>query len=660
MAAQIDPPANISESQALWTIVQRIKGEVGEGYIRALVQNMALALGVQYAVISERIPYADRVRTRALWGRGEFLDEFEIPFVGCPCETALRGEIIHVPDGVRTRYPDAPYFAEWKIESYCGVPLIANDGSVIGHIGVMDDKPMPDGSRAIALLEICAARTCGEIERMAAERAIAAARERVERILASAMDAIITINARGRIVLFNEAAERTFGCSAGDAISTPIERFLSPALSRSYNEIVERLEAGEIKGRYVWAPGGLNARRADGSEFPIEATVSNALTQDGWLYTLILRDIDEKRRAREEIQQLGRQNEYLQEEIKQEHHSDEIVGRSSELARVLDQVRLVASTDSTVLILGETGTGKELIARAIHAGSPRRDKPLIKVNCAALPAGLIESELFGHERGAFTGATERRIGRFELADGGTIFLDEIGEMQPELQVKLLRVLQEHEFDRVGGRQPIKVDVRVIAATNRDLEAEVAAGTYRQDLYYRLNVFPIEVPPLRERVEDIPLLVHYFTSRYAARIGRKISHVPDEAMEVLREYSWPGNVRELENVIERAVILSPDSELQVDDFALQATRPVAASVTMFSNEALHELPPQAIVTADDHLSLTDIERRHIVSVLERTAWRVDGPTGAARLLHLNPSTLRSRMKKLGIQRTYRDISRIREI
>ena len=324
--------ADASDSQVLWTIVQRIKGEVGEGYIRALVKNMALALGVQYAIISERVSYADRVRTRALWGRGEFLDDFEIPFVGCPCEAALRGEIIHVPDGVRTKYPDAPYMEEWKIESYCGVPVIANGGSIIGHIGVMDDKSMPDGSRAIALLEICAARTCAEIERMAAERAVAAARERVERILASAMDAIITINARGRIVLFNEAAEKIFGCSARNAISTPIERFLSSGLSRSYNEIVERLEAGEIKGHYVWAPDGLNAGRADGSEFPIEATVSHADTQDGWLYTLILRDIDEKRRAREEIQQLGRQNEYLQEEIKQQHHSDEIVGRSAGLS----------------------------------------------------------------------------------------------------------------------------------------------------------------------------------------------------------------------------------------------------------------------------------------------------------------------------------------
>jgi formate hydrogenlyase transcriptional activator len=659
MAPQTDLPGNPAESQALWTIVRRIKGEVGEGFIRALVENMAQTLGVQYAVISERIPYAERVRTRALWGRGKFMDDIEFPFLGCPCEVVLRGEVIHVPDAVRTKYPDAPNLIEWKIESYCGVPLIGSDGSVIGHIGVMDDKPMPDGSRALALLQICAARTCAEIERMGAERALNSAKERFAKILASAMDAIVTFNARRRIVIFNEAAEKIFGCSAADAISTPLERFLTPDLCRSLEDTIARLDAGEFKGHYIWSPDGLNARRTDGTEFPIEATISNALTEDGWLYTLILRDVDEKRRAREEIEQLGLQNEYLQEEIKQTHHSDEIIGRSPLLHQVLDKVRLVAPTDSTVLILGETGTGKELIARAIHAGGPRRDKPLIKVNCAALPAGLIESELFGHERGAFTGATERRMGRFELADGGTIFLDEIGEMPPELQVKLLRVLQEHEFDRVGGRTPIKVNVRVITATNRDLEAEVAAGRYRQDLYYRLNVFPIELPALRERVEDIPLLVHYFVSRYAATIGRKIARVSEDAMQVLREYSWPGNVRELENVIERAVILSSGHELRVDDLALHPS----GTNTTDSSTVLHELPVElhnAAASADGALSLTDIERRHILTVLERTSWRVDGPSGAARLLNLNPSTLRSRMKKLGIQRSFRDISRIREM
>jgi transcriptional regulator with GAF, ATPase, and Fis domain len=338
---------------------------------------------------------------------------------------------------------------------------------------------------------------------------------------------------------------------------------------------------------------------------------------------------------------------YLIEELKETHNFEEIVGRSPSLASVLEKVRLVAATDSSVLILGETGTGKELISRAVHSNSARKERPLIKVNCAALPMGLIESELFGHEKGAFTGATEKRIGRFELANGGTIFLDEIGEMPLELQVKLLRVLQEHEFERIGGSQTIKVDVRVIAASNRDLARAAAEGNFRQDLYYRLNVFPLRIPPLRERPEDIGLLVHYFVRRYATKIGRKITRVPKETMERLAAYPWPGNVRELENVIERAVILSPGPDLEVGAEILVALPTIAAriSVSAVVNETRESTGSR---------SLEEIERSHIVTVLKQTKWRIDGPSGAAQALNLNPSTLRSRMKKLGISRDAGDI------
>jgi transcriptional regulator with GAF, ATPase, and Fis domain len=292
-----------------------------------------------------------------------------------------------------------------------------------------------------------------------------------------------------------------------------------------------------------------------------------------------------------------------------------------------------------VLILGETGTGKELVARAVHAASPRAHRPLIKVNCAALPSGLIESELFGHERGAFTGATEKRIGRFELAAGGTIFLDEIGDMPLEVQAKLLRALQEREFERVGGTRTLTVDARVVAATNRNLADAVAAGAFRADLYYRLNVFPIALPPLRERREDIPLLVLYFVGRHAPRIGRRIARVPPEAMRRLTDYDWPGNVRELEHVVERAVILSLGSDLDVSpeilDIVPRAAPPAAAE------------PSPA---PDVEESMEGIERRHIASALKQTGWRIEGDSGAAQLLGLNPSTLRSRMKKLRIRRS----------
>jgi formate hydrogenlyase transcriptional activator len=342
----------------------------------------------------------------------------------------------------------------------------------------------------------------------------------------------------------------------------------------------------------------------------------------------MLLDITEQVLAEQENARLQAQNVYLQEEIKLTHNFEELIGSSTSLKKVLKNVERVAPTDSTVLIMGETGTGKELIARAIHNLSPRKNKPLVKVNCAAIPAGLIESELFGHEKGAFTGALTKKMGRFEVADKGTIFLDEIGELPLDLQSKLLRVLQEGEFERVGGTQTFKVNVRVIAATNRDLEQLSKTGQYRPDLYYRLNVFPIHLPSLREREGDIPLLVQYFVRKFAANLGKKIDRIPERMITALQRYQWPGNIRELEHVIERAVILSEGPELEPIDWLSSSDNKVESAKT---------------------LTLEDMERQHIRDILEQTNWRVSGEKGAAKILGLNPTTLEARMKKLGIAR-----------
>jgi len=324
---------------------------------------------------------------------------------------------------------------------------------------------------------------------------------------------------------------------------------------------------------------------------------------------------------------LEAENIYLQEELKLDPTFGEIVGQSEPIRHLLFQIQQVAPTNTTVLITGETGTGKELVARAIHGGSSRRNKPLIKVNCGALSPTLIESELFGHEKGAFTGAVARKLGRFELANGGTLFLDEIGELPAELQVKLLRVIQESEFERLGGTKTIKTDVRIMAATNRNLRLEVDKGSFREDLWYRLNVYPINVPPLRMRKEDIPMLVEHFASSYARKFGKTISSVTPREMENLQRHEWPGNVRELANVIERAVIHTQGETLQVLD----------------RFESPEQRPPTSAKT------LEEVEREHIIAVLENTGWRIEGPFGAAKILGLNPSTLRTRMLKLGIQR-----------
>jgi PAS domain S-box-containing protein len=330
-------------------------------------------------------------------------------------------------------------------------------------------------------------------------------------------------------------------------------------------------------------------------------------------------------------EQLERENIYLKEEIESHHSFREIIGESRALLYVLTRVKQVAETDTTVLIQGETGVGKELIARAIHRTGPRADKPFIHLNCAALPVNLVESELFGHEAGAFTGADRLRRGRFELAHGGTIFLDEVSEMPLDVQAKLLRVLQEGQFERIGGSKTLKVHVRIITSTNRELQNEVASGRFRQDLFYRLNVYPITVPPLRKRKEDIPLLVTHFLSEIGKTLGKKIDQIPPAVMKTLTAYDWPGNVRELRNVLERAIIISPGSTLYLPE------RLGSAESSSIQGEALDTREP-----------LESVERKHILRVLDATGWRISGPKGAAKILGLNPSTLRFRMKKLGIE------------
>ncbi|MDA8431125.1 MAG: sigma 54-interacting transcriptional regulator [Geobacteraceae bacterium] len=355
----------------------------------------------------------------------------------------------------------------------------------------------------------------------------------------------------------------------------------------------------------------------------------------------LTREIAERKKAEEALSltcaelkglqdRLQAENIYLQQEVDQRDNFGEIIGQSPLILRVFTQIEQVAPMNATILLLGETGTGKGLVARAIHSSSSRKARPLITVNCTTLPASLVESELFGRERGAFTGSDARQIGRFELADGGTIFLDEIGEMPLELQSKLLRVIQDGEFERLGSPRTIKTDVRIIAATNRDLKAEVQKGTFREDLFYRLNVFPITMPPLRQRRDDIPLLVNHFVAKFNKKIGKRIETVSKDTLNTLQEYHWPGNVRELESIIERAVIISQGTSLQVLDRFDTSRENVESEVQDFKD-------------------LAGLEHNLILQTLQKTAWRIEGKRGAALLLGLNPSTLRFRMRKYGISR-----------
>ena len=510
------------------SIVIGTASATGNDFFPSLVRHLAIALRVRYAFITD-CDDQKRAKALAFWNGDQFGEKFEFDIADTPCMKVLNGETCHYKEGLQGLFPLDKGLADWGAESYLGVPMLDREGRVIGHIAILDDKPMDRDPRAIDLVKIFAARAAAELKR-----------QRAETKLQDALQQVQTLQ--------------------------------------------KKLEA---------------------------------------------------------------ENVYLQEEISKEHNFEEIVGNSRAIVEVLNRVETVAPTDSTVLITGETGCGKELIARAIHSHGSRKHRPLVKLNCGAIPTGLVESELFGHMKGAFTGALERRTGRFELADGGTLFLDEVSELPPDTQVKLLRVLQEHEFEPLGSSRTIKVNVRIIAASNRDLEKAVQEGRFRADLYYRLNVLPIVLPPLRQRRSDIPLLAAFFVEKFARQFGKQITGVTQDTMDLLSRYDWPGNIRELQNVVERAVVLSRGPILKLGADLL----PVAAAEMASTDEVagLGSDGHQTTEMSGDSASMEQVERRHIQTVLQKTGWVIEGERGAAKILDLHPNTLRSRMKKLGIER-----------
>jgi len=488
----------------------------------------------------------------------------------------------------------------------------------------MDAKPMPIQELDVSVFRIFGARAGAEIERMQMEAKLKENEERLRDLFDEAPIAYVHEGLDTRFIRANRAAMKALGITPDEVPGTYGKSFIpdTPEAQRRVQEALASIGRGVDTSGVV-----LELRRRDNGK-PLWIQWWSRPDPSGTFTRTMFIDITDRVLMEQENARLEAQNRYLQEEIKGAHNFEELIGQSPALRKVLRSVEKVAPTDSTVLLTGETGTGKELFARAIHSLSQRKPRSFVKVNCAAIPSGLIESELFGHEKGAFTGALARRIGRFELADGGTIFLDEIGELPLELQPKLLRVLQEGEFERVGGAQTLQVDVRVIAATNRDLAQLTRAGQYRADLYYRLNVFPILIPALREREGDLPLLVRYFVQRFAAEQGKKIERIPERMWRALERYSWPGNVRELEHVIERAVILTEGSELAAIDL----------------------LVAPALGCDEERLStLEEVECEHIARVLELTGGRVSGDKGAAAILGIKATTLEARMKKLGIGR-----------
>jgi PAS domain S-box-containing protein len=546
--------------------------------------------------------------------------------------------------------------AETGIESYLGVPLRTNGGTVLGHLAVFDERPMPEEERRLPILQTFAQRAAAELERLSMEQRLVESEQRFRDLFEEAPIPYVYEDTESRFVHANRAFMQLLGLKPEDVPGTTGLSLVPTDDSRDRAHACLASEQVGVQRDAI----ELELRRKDDGR-PVWVQRWSRPEPDGRHTRTMIIDITARVLAEREQARLQQQNRYLQEEIRSLHPYDEIVGCSTAIRAVLSAVEQVAATDATVLVLGESGTGKELIARAIHARSPRRNQPLIKVNCSAIPAGLVESELFGHERGAFTGATARRVGRFTLADGGTILLDEIGDMPPEAQLRLLRVLQENEFEPVGSSRTLRVDVRVIAATNRDLERSLADGSFRSDLFYRLNVFPIHAPALRDRPEDIALLSLYFLDRCSKRYGKSFEGIEPASLDLLRRYPWPGNVRELANVLERAVILGQGGWLEIppEFLGTPITPPAAPGVPADPAEARHAAPEERdhrVGAGEGGLALAAVERSHIEQVLDHVGWVIEGPSGAAAVLRMNPSTLRSRMKKLGLRRARREISR----
>ena len=460
---------DMDEEKALRLIVEGTAAETGEGFFKALVGNLAAVLGTRGAWVTEYLPEAGRLSSLAFRLDGGWVDKYEYKISGTPCEVVIdRKTLFRVEDNVVDLYPGDPDLAPMGAVSYMGVPLLDPEGNVLGHLAVLDSKPMPEESRVEAIFSIFAARASAELQRLRAETGVREREEKLTRLVDSAMDAIIELDNMLEISMMNPAAEDVFRTGTSECRRKSFLDFLSEESAGKLKGIISELAVLPEGRRFLWVAGGLSARCPDGAAFTAEATVSQFEMKKKRFYTVILRNIEERLEAERRIKTLSQKADYLKEEINSLRNFGEIVGSSPALSEVINNIARVARTDATVLITGETGTGKELIARAVHAESLRSDSPLIRVNCAAIPGGLIESEFFGHEKGAFTGATGKREGRFSLADGGTIFLDEIGELQLDLQSKLLRVLQEGEFEPVGSSGTRRVDVRVIAATNRDL------------------------------------------------------------------------------------------------------------------------------------------------------------------------------------------------
>ena len=597
-----------------------------------MVKNLAQVLSVHGVWVTEVKNGMERLSALAFWLDGKFVEEYEYEVKGTPCEPVLTNPgICHIPDKVIELFPNDRDLKPIGAVSYMGLALKDVDNTILGHLAILDNKPMEEIPEAFAIFKIFASRAAAELRRIRTSKLLYENKLKLERLINGTMDAIVEFDNQMSITQYNKAALKVFGVTADSLEGQHIKSILNDNSFVKLQKAVSTLTQREQYLKSTWIPGQLICLKTNNESFPAEVTLSAYRVDLNLYFALCIRNVKERVKTEEALKNLNMEANMLREKIDESELSD-IIGESKPISDALGLVHQVAPTDSTVLISGETGTGKELFARAVHQLSSRKDKPLITLNCAALPANLIESELFGHEKGAFTGATGSREGRFSMAHRGTLFLDEIGEMPLELQPKLLRVLQEGEFQPVGGSKTQKVNVRVIAATNRDLNLEVQKGRFREDLFYRLSVFPITIPSLRNRGRDVLLLTNAFIDKYSAQKGISMKPLDSLTEKKLMTHSWPGNVRELQNIIERAFITAKGSQLDLLSSIHIIDKPDTST------------PVGDILTEDQ---MDTFQKENIVRALRKTNEKISGPNGAAELLGIPATTLTSRIKKLGL-------------
>jgi PAS domain S-box-containing protein len=610
--------------EAIATLVQQVQADSSEHFFNSMAIQLAKCLDADYTIIAELVEgEPESVRTLGVCGQGVIADNFTRELADTPCGVVVAEGVCSYSSGVTDAFPKDALLKQMKIEGYAGTPLRDSQGRTLGIMVALYCHTLANAKFAEMILQLFSAGTAANIERKRTEEALRQSEERFRVALKNSPIAVFT---QDQDLRYTWAYNSQLPWPVCDKLGkTPAQIFIPEEAAR-ITEVRRRVLDTCIGERHeVQVTVG-------GKKLYLDTTIEPLRNAEGKVIGLTgassditeLREISEA--LREAKKKLTEEKLYLEQEIDTELGFGEIIGQSKALLSVMEQVGKVARSDATVLLLGETGTGKELVARAIHRLSRRANSSFIKMNCAAIPSGLLESELFGNEKGAFTGAVSKKIGRLELADKGTLFLDEIGEISLALQPKLLRVLQDQEFERLGGTHTLKVDFRLIAATNRDLADGVREGEFRSDLFYRLNVFPVRVPPLRERREDIRLLVEYFVQKCARRMNKSIMSIPKKTLAALMEWEWPGNVRELENFVERSVILTQGSVLV---------------------SPLSELEPAPLASDGANETLEATEREHIIRALRDSHGQIGGPRGAATRLGLKRTTLQSKLKNLGI-------------